>query len=154
MRIIASASNGFFCANALAHRNIAAAIRRINSIVSGVLRPPAADVSYSYGVMRHVVPRNEPMSEAVFFLILSSLAAEPRHGYAILQDVEALTSGCVRLSTGTLYGALRRLLAEGSIRRVRGEPGYARPANVRSHRRGTTVVAAEMSRDDAPSLQT
>ena len=60
----------------------------------------------------------QPLSETVF-LILSSLAAGPRHGYAILQDVEALTSGRVRLSTGTLYGALKRLLDEGSIRRFK-----------------------------------
>jgi DNA-binding PadR family transcriptional regulator len=65
--------------------------------------------------VRHVVTR-DPISEAVF-LILSSLAAEPRHGYAILQDVEALTAGRVRLSTGTLYGALRRLLEDRLIRR-------------------------------------
>lgn len=69
-------------------------------------------------VVRHVVERNNDgsLSEAVF-LILSSLAVGPRHGYAILQDVAALTNGRVRLSTGTLYGALRRLLDDGSIRR-------------------------------------
>jgi DNA-binding PadR family transcriptional regulator len=58
------------------------------------------------------------MSETVF-LILLSLAEGPRHGYAIMQDVEALTDGGVRLSTGTLYGALRRLLAERTIRRYK-----------------------------------
>ncbi len=68
--------------------------------------------------MRHVAARNDtgPLSEQVF-LILSSLAAGPRHGYAILQDVESLSEGRVRLSTGTLYGALRRLLTDGWIRR-------------------------------------
>lgn len=68
--------------------------------------------------MRHVVQRNESgsVSEAVF-LILTSLASGPRHGYTILQEIESLTSGRIRLSTGTLYGALRRLLDEGSIRR-------------------------------------
>jgi DNA-binding PadR family transcriptional regulator len=60
----------------------------------------------------------QPLSETVF-LILSSLAAGPRHGYAILQDVDELTSGRVRLSTGTLYGALKRLLDDGSIRRFK-----------------------------------
>jgi len=43
-------------------------------------------------------------------LILLSLADQPRHGYALLKDIEALSNGRVRLSTGTLYGALRRLL--------------------------------------------
>ena len=65
--------------------------------------------------MRHVVERSQ-ISEPVF-LILSSLAAAPQHGYAILKEVETLSAGRVRLSTGTLYGALRRLLEERSIRR-------------------------------------
>ena len=43
-------------------------------------------------------------------LILLSLADQPRHGYAILQDTHKISGGRVRLSTGTLYGALRRLL--------------------------------------------
>ena len=58
------------------------------------------------------------MTETVF-LILLSLAEGPRHGYAIMQDVEALTEGGVCLSTGTLYGALRRLLTERTIRRYK-----------------------------------
>ena len=66
-------------------------------------------------VMRHVV-ETMPISEAVFF-ILASLAAEPRHGYSILKDIEALSEGRVRLSTGTLYGALRRLLENDWIER-------------------------------------
>jgi len=69
--------------------------------------------------MRHI-----EVSETVF-LILSSLAPGPRHGYAILQDVESLTEGRVRLSTGTLYGALRRLLDDGVIRRFE-EPNPSR----------------------------
>lgn len=60
----------------------------------------------------------QPLSETVF-LILSSIAAGPRHGYAILQEVDELTAGRVRLSTGTLYGALKRLLDDGSIRRFK-----------------------------------
>src|SRR5215813_14568380 len=64
--------------------------------------------------MRHVVTqpkdaKSKPLSEPVL-LILMSLAEEPRHGYALLKDIEALSNGRVRLSTGTLYGALRRLL--------------------------------------------
>ena len=53
----------------------------------------------------------EPLSEPVLFILLS-LAAEPRHGYSILKDVEELSAGRVKLSTGTLYGALRRLLED------------------------------------------
>ncbi len=50
-------------------------------------------------------------------LILLSLAEQPRHGYSILKDVEWMSRGRVMLSTGTLYGALRRLLDQGWIER-------------------------------------
>jgi DNA-binding PadR family transcriptional regulator len=50
-----------------------------------------------------------------------SLADKPRHGYALLQDIAALSNGRVRLSTGTLYGALRRLLEEMWIERFEQE---------------------------------
>lgn len=66
--------------------------------------------------MRHVAEDNKPLSEPVV-LILASLAGEPRHGYALLKDIEQLSSGRVSLSTGTLYGALRRLLDDGWIKR-------------------------------------
>ena len=56
------------------------------------------------------------VSEPVL-LILLSLAEQPRHGYAILQDTEKMSDGRVRLSTGTLYGALGRLLEARWIER-------------------------------------
>ena len=59
-----------------------------------------------------------PLTEPVL-LILLSLADQPRHGYAILQDTAEMSGGRVRLSTGTLYGALRRLLHEGWIERFK-----------------------------------
>lgn len=64
--------------------------------------------------MRHVAER--PLSEPVL-LILTSLAQQPRHGYGLLKDIETLSGGRVRLSTGTLYGALRRLLEDEWIER-------------------------------------
>jgi DNA-binding PadR family transcriptional regulator len=51
-------------------------------------------------------------------LVLLSLAEQPRHGYSILKDVESISGGRVLLSTGTLYGALQRLLDNGWIERV------------------------------------
>ena len=60
---------------------------------------------------------HNPLSEATL-LILLSLSGEPRHGYAIMKDVENMSRGRVHLSTGTLYGALRRLLEDGWIRRA------------------------------------
>jgi len=55
-----------------------------------------------------------PLSEPVFYILLS-LSPEPRHGYAIMKDVRALSNSRVILSTGTLYGALKRMLAAGWI---------------------------------------
>lgn len=49
------------------------------------------------------------------FLVLTALAEEPRHGYAVIEDVAAMTGGRVRLRAGTLYAALDRLRAEGLI---------------------------------------
>ena|SRR5215471_7137768 len=69
--------------------------------------------------MRQVVERPDeprPMTEPVL-LILMSLAEQPRHGYALLKDIESLSRGRVRLSTGTLYGAIRRLLDDKWIER-------------------------------------
>jgi len=57
------------------------------------------------------------LSEPVV-LVLLSLVEQPRHGYAILKDVASMSGGRVLLSTGTLYGALQRLLDHGWIERI------------------------------------
>ena len=49
------------------------------------------------------------------FLILTALAAEPLHGYGIIQSVTALSDGEVKLRPGTLYGALDRLAEQGLV---------------------------------------
>jgi DNA-binding PadR family transcriptional regulator len=49
------------------------------------------------------------------FHILLALADRERHGYGIMQEVEARSEGTVRLGPGTLYGAIKRLLAAGMI---------------------------------------
>jgi DNA-binding PadR family transcriptional regulator len=56
------------------------------------------------------------LSEAVFWILLS-LAGEPQHGYAMMRNVSTLSEGRVRLTTGTLYGALARLLEQRWIER-------------------------------------
>jgi len=60
---------------------------------------------------------NLPLREPTFFILLS-LSPGPKHGYAILKEVERLSDGRVKLSTGTLYGAIERLLDQGWICRV------------------------------------
>jgi DNA-binding PadR family transcriptional regulator len=49
------------------------------------------------------------------FHILIALAAGDRHGYAIIQDVAAATDNALRLSPGTLYRSLQRMLEQGLI---------------------------------------
>ena len=57
---------------------------------------------------------HRPLSEQVLW-ILVSLSRQPQHGYSLIRDVEALSDGGTRLSTGTLYGAIRRLIDDGFI---------------------------------------
>jgi DNA-binding PadR family transcriptional regulator len=58
-----------------------------------------------------------PLREPTLYILLS-LSPGPKHGYAILKEVESLSEGRLLLSTGTLYGAIKRLLERGWIRRV------------------------------------
>lgn len=96
--------------------------------------------------MRHDAIRHiEPLSEPVL-LILLSLAPEPRHGYAILKDVEEISNGRVRLSTGTLYGALRRLLDEHWIERFRETEAPRDRQAYRLTSAGMKIVQAEIAR--------
>jgi DNA-binding PadR family transcriptional regulator len=62
-----------------------------------------------------------PLTAAMFNVMLA-LADGEKHGYAILKEVEEQTAGEVQLSTGTLYGIIKRLLAEGLIAEVRHRP--------------------------------
>ena len=58
-----------------------------------------------------------PLTESTYFILLS-LSPKPKHGYAIMKDVQELSENRVMLSTGTLYGALKRLLDQGWIIRL------------------------------------
>ena len=55
-----------------------------------------------------------PLSEAVFQILLA-IADRPRHGYAIMQEIEERTGGAIRMGPGTLYGAIRRLREQGLV---------------------------------------
>ena len=68
------------------------------------------------------IQSNLPLTETTFFILLS-LAPQPKHGYAIMKDIEALSHGRVRLSTGTLYGAIKRMLEQGWIERIEEDGG-------------------------------
>ena len=73
-------------------------------------------------VDQEIPPGLTPLREPTLFILLA-LSKERKHGYAILKDVEALSEGRVVLSTGTLYGALARLLEQGVIRKSSGDRG-------------------------------
>ena len=93
----------------------------------------------------------EPFGPLTFsmFHVLLALAGDDLHGYAILKEVEMRTGGKVRLSTGTLYGIIKRLLGDGLIAEL-----HSRPADDERRRyyrltpQGRQVAAAEAERMD------
>ena len=88
-----------------------------------------------------------PLTPAMFH-VLVALADGQTHGYAIMKEVEQFTSGAVRLSTGTLYGIIKRLLNEGLIRE-RGR--MARDAE-RRRSYELTAFGREVARAEAARL--
>jgi DNA-binding PadR family transcriptional regulator len=86
------------------------------------------------------------------FHVLLALAGDDLHGYAILKEVELRTSGKVRLSTGTLYGIIKRLVHDGLIGELRSKPADASEDERRRYYRLTTLgretAAAEARRMD------
>ena len=92
---------------------------------------------------------NAPLTPAMFQILLA-LADSEKHGYAILKDVEEATAGEVRLSTGTLYGIIKRLLNEGLIEELRRRPPAVEDDQRRRYYRltprGRAVAVAEAER--------
>jgi DNA-binding PadR family transcriptional regulator len=89
-----------------------------------------------------------PLPAAAFHILLA-LSAGDCHGYGIIQDVEARTNGALRLSPGTLYRTIQRLLEEGSIEEPRRPSGSKSDPRRRYYRItpfGTAVVRAEARR--------
>ena len=68
---------------------------------------------------------NDRLSEQAF-LVLTALADEPMHGYAIVQAVQSLSKGRVQLPVATLYGVLDRLIADELVERERDETHQGR----------------------------
>lgn len=92
------------------------------------------------------VEEHLPLTEATF-LILLSLVQGKKHGYAIMKDVAELSDERITLGTGTLYGALARLLDQGWIERMEEEKitGRARKAYILTDL-GRRIVSAETER--------
>src|SRR3979411_1686682 len=103
----------------------------------------------------------------VEFHVLLALAAEERHGYAILQEVATLTGGDLQLEPGTLYRALHRMLKDGWVaesprrpaadldderrRYYRLTPAGRRGASAEGERLWRPVPAARAARARAPA---
>ena len=95
------------------------------------------------------MPESPTPLTAAMFNVLLSLADGDKHGYAILKEVEQQTEGEVLLSTGTLYGIIKRLLAEGLIAEVRQRPTDGDDSRRRYYRltvEGRQVAVSEAQR--------
>ena len=82
------------------------------------------------------------LTEAVFYILLSLDA--PLHGYGIMQNVESLSGGRVRLAAGTLYGALTTLTERDWIKAVGEDEGRRKEYRITPE--GRAAVRAELAR--------
>ena len=93
-------------------------------------------------------PKRDPQSllplTPAMFHVLVALADGETHGYAIMKEVERFTAGAVRLSTGTLYGIIKRLLSEGLIRQAPSDEARRRSYELTPF--GREVARAEAAR--------
>jgi DNA-binding PadR family transcriptional regulator len=62
-----------------------------------------------------------PLTPAIAHILLA-VADQERHGYAIMQEVERITDGAVRMGPGTLYGTIKRMSAAGLIEEIDERP--------------------------------
>ena len=88
-----------------------------------------------------------PLPSAVFHILIA-LADGDRHGYAIMQDVAERTGGKLRLSPGTLYGSIKKMLEQGWIDEVRAKSSGddERRRYYRLTKLGRRIAEAEASR--------
>jgi DNA-binding PadR family transcriptional regulator len=96
--------------------------------------------------MTHEPERFLPLSPQEFQILLS-LADGDRHGYGIMQEVEARTGGGMRLGPGTLYGAIKRMRGPGLIAEAEErDEGDERRRYYRLTALGRAVAVAEATR--------
>ncbi len=83
------------------------------------------------------------LTESTYYILLSLY--QPRHGYGIMQETEALSGGRVRLAAGTLYGALNSLCEKGWIQLLPVESG-SRKKEYQLTETGLEVLKRELAR--------
>ena len=90
-----------------------------------------------------------PLPAAVFHILIA-LADRDRHGYSIMQDVDARTDGKVKLNAGTMYSSIRRMLEQGLIEELAESPDPTSTDDRRRYYRltrfGKRAAAAEVER--------
>ncbi len=86
---------------------------------------------------------NPALTEAVYYILLSLI--EPMHGYGIMQNVEQLSNGRVKLAAGTLYGAINTLLEKGWITALSEEKGSRKKEYLITDR-GKEMLHSEIAR--------
>jgi len=86
--------------------------------------------------------KNLPLTETVYYILLALL--EPAHGYLIMQKVEALSDGAVRIAAGTLYGAIENLLKLKFIQPVGSDDGRRKVYHITEE--GKKVVMLDFER--------
>src|SRR6266568_5487983 len=104
------------------------------------------------GAMKHAGQDPEtllPLTPAVFHILLA-LADSERHGYGIMQEIARRTDGAMRMGPGTLYGSIKRMLADGLIEASDERPDPALDDERRRYYRltdfGQRVAQAEAQR--------
>ena len=90
-----------------------------------------------------------PLTPAIAHILLA-LADANRHGYAIMQEIERITGGAVRMGPGTLYGTIKRMIASGLLEEADERPDSELDDERRRYYRATelgrAVLAAETDR--------
>ena len=88
---------------------------------------------------------------AATFHILMAVADEDRHGYAIIQDVSARTGGALKLSPGTLYRSIQRMLEQGLLEETADRPDAELDDERRRYYR-ITVFGRQVAKAEARRL--
>ena len=86
---------------------------------------------------------NIALTEATYYILLALY--DPQHGYGIMQEVEELSKGRVRLAAGTLYGALNSMVEKGWIMQLPVEDG-SRKKNYQITETGLKILTNEIER--------